>query len=81
MYYFSPHTRQMQLSCKIIKKWQPPLSGLSPIFSKIFCSLPSQVAQFLEGLTPPPFNKGEGGSNYEYMPVLHCISGFEKVFM
>ena len=41
----------MQLNRKIIKKWQRPFLGLSPLYSKIFGTLP-QVTQFLEGPTP-----------------------------
>ena len=63
----------MQLTGKVIKKWQhphfyinppPPTSGLFPLFSKIFDT--PQVTQFLEGPTPSPLPPliGRGGSNY-----------------
>ena len=49
----------IDLNCKVIKKWQPPIStstsphfsGLSPLSGKKFCN-PPQVIQFLEGCTP-----------------------------
>ena len=53
----------MQLNCKVIKKWQPPFSGLYPLSSEIFgtpAPPPSlQVTQFLKAPTlpyphPPP---------------------------
>ena len=65
---FLPHTvNVIELNCKIIKNVAPPppFSGLSPPFlEKNFVPPPQQVTQYLEGLTPPPFNKGERGSNY-----------------
>ena len=62
----------MQLNCKVIKKWQPPLpisistppfQGYQP-FLAIFL-VPSQVTRFLEGATPPPPLIKRGGSNYD----------------
>ena len=57
----------MQLNCKVIKKWHPPLphfyinsppfQGYPPFLGK-FWYPPPQVTQFLEG--PTPFNK-QGG--------------------
>ena len=45
---FPQHTQQMQLNCKVIKKWQPPAPiststflWLSPLSSKIFGTPPS----------------------------------------
>ena len=57
----------MQLNCKVIKKWQPLISTLTPTFlgyppflAKFLVS--PQMTQFLEGPNPPPpppppFNK------------------------
>ena len=71
----------MQLNCKVIKKWQPPsphfyinppFSGLSSLFSKIFGT--PQVTQFSEGPTLRPFNKGgRRGSNYDTCFQLETI--------
>ena len=68
----------MQLNCKVIKKWQPPISaskppfqGYPPFLLKFLVPPLPQVTQFLEGLRrsypppPHPFNKGAGGSNYD----------------
>ena len=58
---FSPTTVNAQLSCKVIKKWQPPISistspfqSYTPFLAK-FLVPPRWL--FLEVLTP--FNKGE----------------------
>ena len=48
----------MQLNCKVMKKWQPPFSGLPHLSNKMFGT--PQVTKFLEGPPPPFFNK-EGG--------------------
>ena len=73
-------------NCKVIKKWQPPISisippfsRLSPLSSKIFAS--TQVTQFLEGPNPPPptpFNKRGVVSNYEsFQTVAIIFWGFQ----
>ena len=54
----------MQLNCKVIKKWQPPiststpLSGLSPLSSKIFGIPPSDS---IFGKSYPPLIRAGGG--------------------
>ena len=59
----------MWLNCKVIKKWQPPIStstfpfsGFSPLSSKKFCT-PPLVTQFLEGPIPTFYEgaRGRGG--------------------
>ena len=76
-----PHTKQMLLYCKVIKKWQPPhfyinlpFSGLSPLCSKKFRT--PQVTQFLEGSSPSPFLllKGGGGGT----PILFIVAPMRK---
>ena len=64
----------MQLNCKVIKKWQPPFSGLYPLSSKIFGTPPPlQVTQFLKAPTlpyprPPPLIRERGSFNYVATP-------------
>ena len=73
---FPRHTvNVIELNCKVIKKWQPPISTstsspifrfLPPFLAKKLCTPPPQVTQFLEGPTlTPSFNRGGGQrSNY-----------------
>ena len=66
----------MQLNCKVIKKWQPPIStstlpfqGYPPFLAKFL--VPPQVTQFLEGpnLPYPPFE----------IPTMRCTRGPDKL--
>ena len=70
----------MWLTCKVIKKWQPPPPfQVCPAFlAKNFVTPPPLVTQFSEGPTPPPFLiKGGGRSNYEEsnknLPLFLCF--------
>ena len=71
----STHTvNVIELHCKVIKKWQPPiststpsLSGLSPLSNKTFCTPPPKWLNFWKVISPlpplPPSFK-RGCSNY-----------------
>ena len=72
----------MWLNCKVIKKWQPPISTLTPSFQVYLPFLaknfePPQVTQFLEGPNhpPPSFNKeGVGGGQFQLWEVTFNIN-------
>ena len=62
----------MQLNCKVIKKWQPPISASSPPFQGCPPFLakclvpPSKWLNFwkVQPQSPPPLIRGEERSNY-----------------
>ena len=61
----SENVNVIELYCKVVKKWQPPISASAPVSclfplpSKNFHTPSPQVTQLLEGPTLP-FNRGVG---------------------
>ena len=70
----------IELNCKVIKEWQPPLppfSGLSHFLAKNFVPPPPQVTQYSEGHTSPPLIREGESSDYDSQMVLSLLGLYE----